>query len=343
LKSSDSRLRQALALAALTVLTSCSASDSPSRLDRIQDRGFVTCGVWTGIAGFATADEDGHYQGMDVEVCRAVAAAIFGSPENVAYVRAENVQQIEDDEDLDIISRRITWSLTRAASNNLMFGPVIFYDGQGFLVPRASGIESVDDLAGKSVCVQTVERHAATLAAFALERGLDISSVPIDTDEEAQTALQSGRCAAFSADVSWLGSAKLKFSGTPDDYVIFPDLISKEPLAPLVRMGDDQFFEIVRWSVFAMIAAEEFGINSKNVEAAREARDPEILRLLGVVPGNGAVLGLDEDWASNIIKTVGNYGEIYARNVGADSAINLDRGLNKLWTDGGLMFAPRLR
>ncbi len=333
----------AFAALLLGLATACSDAAPQPRLEQVKDRGFLTCGIWPGIAGFATADGHDRYHGIDIDVCRAVSAAVFGSPNNVQYVRAENVQQLRDEADLDIVSRRITWSLTRAAANDLMFGPVFFYDGQGFLVPQNSGITSADQLAGASVCVQTVEAHAATLAAFALENDLNITSVPIESNEDVKQAFEANRCTAYSADISLLGAAKLELGARPDDFLILPTLISKEPLSPLVRMGDDQFFEVLRWTIFAMIAAEEFGITSKNVDAALKNHAPEIRRLLGVIPGNGAPLGLDDDWAYNVIKSVGNYGEMFDRNVGRNSSIKLDRGLNKLWTDGGLMYAPRLR
>ncbi len=336
-------MKYLLAAVICGLCAACSETEPPPRLQRVIDRGFLTCGIWPGIAGFATVDPQGRHHGIDVEVCRALSAAIFGTPDNVQYVRAENVQQLHEEDDLDIVTRRITWSLTRAATNDLMFGPTVFYDGQGFLVPKYLGTTSADQLSGVSICVQTVENHAATLAAYALENNLNITSVPIESDSDVKQAFEAGRCAAYSADISLLGAAKLALGPSPDDFLILPTLMSKEPLAPLVRTGDDQFFEVVRWTIFAMIAAEEFGITSKNVDDELETKNPEIRRLLGVVPGNGAALGLDEDWAYNVIKSVGNYGEMFDRNVGQNSPIKLDRGLNKLWTDGGLMYAPRLR
>tara|TARA_R110000868_G_scaffold307489_2_gene569150 strand:- start:161 stop:1201 length:1041 start_codon:yes stop_codon:yes gene_type:complete len=335
--------KHALAIILLGLSTACSDTAPKPRLDQVKNRGFVTCGIWPGIAGFSTIDEQGWHHGIDIEVCRALSAAIFGSPDNVQYVRAENVQQLREDDDLDIVSRRITWSLTRAAANDLMFGPIIFYDGQGFLVPKQIGITSADQLSGTSVCVQTVEKHAATLAAYTLENDINLTSVPIENNDDVKQAFEAGRCSAYSADISLLGAAKLELGDSPEYFLILPTLISKEPLAPLVRRGDDQFFEVLRWTIFAMIAAEEFGITSANIDDKMDTPSPEIRRLLGVIPGNGAALGLDEDWAYNVIKTVGNYGEMFDRNVGRNSSIKLDRGPNRLWTNGGLMYAPRLR
>jgi general L-amino acid transport system substrate-binding protein len=339
-----SQLSTALcAFMVLFVGASCTDNQSSTRLAQIRDRGFLTCGIWPDTKGFASADAHGNYNGLDVDVCHAVAAAILGDPGAVTYVLAENVQQLRTDETLDIVARRITWSLTRATSNGLMFGPTIFYDGQGFLVPSNLNIESANQLTGASICVQADEGHASTLAAFAHKNGLSVVSVPVENNDDVRNSFESGRCTAYSADVSLLGAARLELKESLGEFDILPELISKEPLAPLVRMGDDQFFEVVRWTIYALIAAEELGITSKNIDSALESRAPETRRLLGAIPGNGAALGLSEDWAYKAIKSVGNYSEMFDRNVGRNSAIGLERGLNKLWTDGGLMYAPRLR
>ena len=314
------------------------------RLDGIRARGVLTCGILPAVAGFAAADGKGGFQGLDVDTCRAVAAAIFGSPDKIKFVIAQNVQQLKDTDAIDIVARRITWSLTRATTNGLMFGPITFYDGQGFMVPKKSGISSAKQLDGKAVCVQAVEAHATSVAEYFKASGLSLTAIPVPDNARAERALKAGTCAAYSADVSWLGAARAAMAGGSETYDILPELISKEPLAPLVRQGDDQFFEIVRWSIFAMIAAEERGITSQNVDGAGTAHpDVETKQFMGEVAGNGAALGLHENWAYSIIKTVGNYGEVFDRNVGRGSPIKLERGLNRLWTDGGLMYAPRLR
>jgi general L-amino acid transport system substrate-binding protein len=315
---------------------------SGQRLETIRAKGFVTCGIWTGIAGFATVDAQGRYAGIDVDVCRAVSAAIFGTPDKVKYVTAENVRQLRQSDDIDIVSRRITWSLTRATANGLMFGPVVFYDGQGFLIPKTLGITAVSQLAGAPICVQSDEAHASTLTGFLKNKDIAFTAVAVENNQQVETAFREDRCKAYSADLSLLGAARAAML-EPEDFDILPDLISKEPLAPIVREGDDQFFEIVRWSIFAMIDAEERGLTSQNVDKAIKSDLPDTQRFLGVIPGNGAALGLEEQWAYTIIKTVGNYGEMFDRNVGRTSSIKLERGLNKLWTDGGLMYAPRLR
>jgi general L-amino acid transport system substrate-binding protein len=315
-----------------------------TRLERIRSKGFLTCGIWPHVAGFAAPDAKaaGGYSGMDIDTCRAVSAAIFGVPDRVKYEIAENVRQLRNTE-IDIVARRITWSLTRAATNGLMFGPVTFYDGQGFLAPRDSAIIDAKQLAGKSVCVASDEAHAATLAFYFHDHGLGVKSVGVDTGPDAERALKADNCAAYSADVSMLGAQRAAMAGGLDNYRILPEMISKEPLAPLVHQGDDRFFEIVRWTIFAQIAAEERGLTSQNIDSVDARSDSETQRLVGLIPGNGAALGLDEKWAVNVIKAVGNYGEMFERNVGKNSTIKLERGLNKLWTDGGLMYAPRLR
>ena len=330
-----------LAVAAWALAHPAAAAE---RMLKVREKGYVACGIYPVVRGFASVSIKEGARGMDVDLCRAVSAAIFGTPDKVKYIEARNVAQLREGAgEIDIVARRITWSLTRATGNGLIFGPITFYDGQGFMVPKGSGITSPKQLDDKPVCVQAVEMHATTVEAYFHLSGLTPRAVRISTDTEAEQALKSGKCAAFSADVSWLGAARASMAGGADAYDILPDLISKEPLAPLVRQGDDEFFEIVRWSFFAQLIAEEYGITSQNIDAAFVREELEVQQFLGKVPGNGKALGLDERWAYNIIKTVGNYGEMFDRNVGAGSPIKLDRGLNKLWTEGGLMYAPRLR
>jgi general L-amino acid transport system substrate-binding protein len=335
-------VKHMLRAAGIALTLTCTVSaHAGQRLENIRAKGVVTCGIWPAVAGFAAPEAGGRYHGMDVDVCRAVAAAIFGDPEKVQYVIAKNVGQMKTSDEIDIVVRRITWSLTRATANGLMFGPVTFYDGQGFLVPHKSDLTEGKDLDGEAVCAHAEEAHVETLTSYFRGLGLSVDAVPVANGQEAERALAAGACTAVSADVSMLGSWRAAMKDGVQTYRILPEMISKEPLAPLVRQGDDQFFEIVRWSVFAMIAAEEYGITSQNVDAPRD--EFEVQQFLGVVPGNGAALGLKETWARDIVKTVGNYGEVFERNVGHGSAIKLERGLNRLWRDGGLMVAPRLR
>lgn len=313
------------------------------RLEAIRGRDFLTCGILPEVEGFAKEDTNGDFRGMDVDVCRAVAAAILGDAGKVKYFTASEVTQFRNSNAIDLVVRRITWSLTRASSNGLMFGPITFYDGQGFMVPRAAGITDPKQLAGKRVCVQSQEAHIMTLTSYFRANRLTVTPITFDDNERAARALKDQKCAAYSADVSLLGAARASLDGGVESFDILPELISREPLAPLVRQNDDQFFEIVRWSVFATIAAEEYGITSQNIDGAGARSNLDIHRLLGLIPGNGAALGLDEKWVVNIVKAVGNYGEMFDRNLGRNSRIKLDRGLNRLWTEGGLMYAPRLR
>ena len=311
-----------------------------SRLERVRQRGVLVCGVAPGIVGFARVDEGGRYAGLDVDICRAMATAIFGTPEKVRFIQAASVENFLRSDDIDVVSRRLTWTLPREGLG-LLFGPVTFYDGQGFLVPKKRQIRTLGQLAGARICVEPGV-HEFNLNAYFQSHNIAFTRVPLRSLEQAEGELSAGRCDALTADVSMLGSVR-SLMRTGDNYDILKEQISKEPMGPLVRQGDDQFFNILRWTVFAMIAAEELGVTSGNVTAKTASNDLDVKRLLGVVPGNGRALGLDEKWAYNIIRAVGNYGEVFERNVGMKSPVRFERGLNGLWTDGGLMYAPLLR
>ena len=334
-------------LGALSVIVSlvAAAAHAGPRLESIKRRGFLACGVEPVVAGFADVDAQGHYRGLDVDLCRALSAAIFGTPDNVKYVQALTVGEFLRAAEIDVVSRRLTWELRREASLGLLFGPVTFYDGQGFLVSKQLSRANIRQLSGVEMCVAggTVfesnvgsyfDAHALALKKHVLESG--------STFDEIANALTTGRCRIYTADVSELGAirSKLPDSGAFD---ILSEQISREPLAPMVRQDDAQFFTLLRWTVFALINAEELGVTSKNVDEMRKSTSADVQRLLGVVPGNGKALGLSETWAYNMIKALGNYGEIFERNLGRDSPIKLDRGLNRLSTAGGLMYAPPLR
>jgi general L-amino acid transport system substrate-binding protein len=297
--------------------------------------------VSPGIAGFAQIDDRGRYVGVDVDICRAVATAILGSPEQVRFVDAGTVDGFLHSSDTDIISRRLTWSLQREALG-LLFGPVTFYDGQGFLVPRARKLTSPGRLAGARICIVPGTVTEFNLNTYFQSRNLKFRKVILRSHERMDEEFAGGRCDALTGDLSELGSVRSRMKRR-DDYEILPDVISKEPLGQVVRQGDEPLHNVLRWTVFAMIAAEEFGITSRNVAAKAKSTDLEVRRLLGVVPGNGKALGLDEAWAARVIEAVGNYGEMFERNVGSRSPIQLERGLNRLWSDGGLMYAPPLR
>jgi len=316
-----------------------------SRLETIQRRGHLGCGVEPAVAGFAETDAQGRYRGLDIDICRALAAAIFGAPDNVTFVPAPTVAAFLANDDIDVVSRRLTWELQREASLGLLFGPITFYDGQGFLVARKLAITEPRQLAGQPVCVAGGTNFEFALGAWFGARHLDLKKTVIDpasTFGAVADSLDAGRCTAYTADVSDLAAIRGK-AARPADFDILAEQISREPLAPLVRQDDPQFFTIVRWTIFALINAEELDVTSKNVDKMLQSQDVDVQRLLGVVAGNGKALGLTDRWAYNAIKAVGNYGEIFDRNVGRDSPIKLERGFNRLWSAGGLMYAPPLR
>jgi general L-amino acid transport system substrate-binding protein len=330
----------ALVVTLLAVLVAGGTASAEGRVSRIRQRGTLVCGVAPGVAGFAQVDSAGRYKGLDVDICRAVAAAILGSPDKVRYEAASSVEQFQKNGDIDLVSRRLTWSLQREGLG-LLFGPVTFYDGQGFLLPARQNVPQVRDLSAARICVVAGGLLEANLTSYFRLHQLTLRKVLVQ-QEQVEAELAARRCEAFSADVSELGSLRSGFK-RPGDYRILPDQISKEPLAQLVRAADVDLFDVLRWTVFALVTAEELGVSSANVVAQATSTDSEVKRLLGLLPGNGKALGLDETWAATVIRTVGNYGEIYERNVGMASPIKLPRGLNALSSQGGLMFAPPLR
>jgi general L-amino acid transport system substrate-binding protein len=326
-----------LAICALLASAGC----AESRLERVRQRGHLVCGVHTGILGLATVDDQGRYAGLDVDMCRALAAAIFTTADNVRFVETLSVDDFLRTDDIDVVSRRLSWTLEREG-RGLLFGPVMFYDGQSFLVSTHLQAKKLRDLPNARICVVPGAENEFNLNAYLKSHSLPFEKVLIRSVDQAEAELASGRCNVLTADISELGSVRAMMRNG-DAFEILQEQISKEPLAQLVRQGDDQFFNILRWTVFAMIAAEELGVTSGNVDAMAASGNLDVKRLLGVVPGNGRALGLDERWAANIIRAVGNYGEAFDRNVGAASRIRLERGLNALWTNGGLMYAPLLR
>jgi general L-amino acid transport system substrate-binding protein len=326
-----------LAICALLATAGC----ADSRLERIRQRGYLVCGVHTGIIGLATVDDQGRYAGLDVDICRAVSAAIFATSEKVRFVEAASVDDFLRTEDMDVVSRRLSWTLEREG-RGLLFGPVMFYDGQGFLVSSNLQVNTLRQAPHARICVVPGAENEFNLNTYLQAHNLRFEKVLIRSLDQVEAELASGRCNVLTADVSELGSVRAMMRNG-SEFEILEERISKEPLAQLVRQGDDQFFNILRWTVFAMIAAEELGVTSANVDAMAASANLDVKRLLGVVPGNGRALGLDERWAANIIRAVGNYGEAFERNVGAGSRVRLERGLNALWTNGGLMYAPLLR
>ena len=317
-------------------------------LDAIKARGSLICGVPTGIAGFGVADSQGKWTGLDVDVCRAVAAAIFGDSEKVKYTPLTAQQRFTalQSGEVDILSNNTTATLTRDTALGLDFTAVTYYDGQGFMVNKKLNVKSAKELNGATVCVAPGTTTELNLADYFRAQKMSFKPVVIEKVDEIRAAFFSGRCDVYTTDASGLyatRAANVPPPAKPEDFVILPEIISKEPLAPAVRHGDQQFEDIVRWTQYAMLEAEEYGINSKNVDQMLKSDNPTIKRILGVTPGMGKALGVDEKWVVNIVKQVGNYGESFDRNVGAGSILKIDRGLNKLWTQGGLQYAEPIR
>ena len=317
-------------------------------LDAVNARGSLICGVGLGTAGFMLADSQGKWRGLSVDVCRAVAAAIFGDAEKVKYVPLTSQQRFTalQSGEVDMLSNNTTVTLTRDTALGLDFTAITYYDGQGFMIPKKLGVKSAKELNGATVCVAPGTTTELNLADYFRANKMSFKPVVIEKVDEIRAAFFSGRCDVYTTDASSLAAtraANVPPPRTQDDFVILPEIISKEPLAPVVRHGDNQFGDIVRWTQYAMIEAEEYGINSKNVDDMLKSDNPAIKRILGVTPGMGKALGVDEKWVYNVIKQVGNYGESYERNVGMGSLLKIERGLNRLWTQGGLQYAPPIR
>ncbi|TXL73197.1 amino acid ABC transporter substrate-binding protein [Vineibacter terrae] len=314
-------------------------------LDAIKARGQIICGVTTGVTGFSSADSQGKWTGLEVDVCRAVAAALFGNSEKVKYVPTTAQQRFTalQSKEIDLLSRTTTWTLTRDTALGFDFTGVTYYDGQGFMVPKKLGVKSAKELNGATVCVQPGTTTELNLADYFRANKMTFKPVVIENVEEIRQAFFSGRCDVYTTDASGLYSTRAANAPKPDDYLILPEIISKEPLGPVVRHGDNQWADIVRWTLYAMVEAEEYGITSKNVDEMLKSDNPNIKRILGVTPGMGKALGVDEKWVYNIIKQVGNYGEAFERNVGMQTPLKIERGFNALWTKGGLQYAPPIR
>ena len=335
----------AAGVVAATVLGAAGTAQAGKDLDAVKARGQLICGVSTGVAGFASADSQGKWTGLDVDTCRAVASAIFGDADKVKFVPTTAQQRFTalQSGEVDMLARTTTWTLTRDTALGFDFTGVNYYDGQGFMVNKKLGVKSAKELNGATVCVQPGTTTELNLADYFRANKMTFKPVVIEKVEEVRAAFFAGRCDVFTTDASGLYSTRAANAPNPDDYVILPEIISKEPLGPVVRHGDNQFGDIVRWALYAMIEAEEYGIDSKNVDDMLKSDNPAIKRILGVTPGMGKALGVDEKWVYNIVKQVGNYGESFERNVGMGSPLKIERGLNRLWTQGGLQYAPPIR
>lgn len=332
-------------VAAAAVLLAGFSSAQADTLDTVKERGVVHCGVTTGFAGFSAPDAKGEWQGLDVDLCRAVAAATLGDASKFKAVPLNSQQRFTalQSGEIDLLARNTTVTQQRDTALGAISAGVNFYDGQGFLVSRSLGVSSAKELDGASVCMQTGTSNENTMADWARANNITYKPVVIEQFNEVVNAFAAGRCDVFTTDASGLASIRISKLSNPDDYQVLPEIISKEPLGPFVRQGDDGWLNVVKWSLQAMINAEELGVTSDNVDEQLKSTNPNIQRLLGVTGGAGKNLGLDEKWAYNIVKQVGNYGESFERTVGQGSPLKIQRGLNALWTDGGLMYGLPIR
>ncbi|MFO1433805.1 MAG: amino acid ABC transporter substrate-binding protein [Candidatus Competibacteraceae bacterium] len=331
-----------LVTTALVLLTA--TAQAGGTLDAVKKKGFIQCGVSDGLPGFSSVDDKGNYKGIDVDVCRAVAAALFGDSTKVKYTpltAKERFTALQSGE-IDVLSRNTTWTLNRDTAQGFNFTTVTYYDGQGFLVNKKLGVKNAKELDGATVCIQAGTTTELNLSDYFRSHNMKYTPITYDKSDESAKALESGRCDVLTSDQSQLYAQRVKLS-KPDDFVVLPEVISKEPLAPLVRHGDDEWFDLVKWAQFALVNAEDLGINSKNVDEMKKSTNPDVKRFLGVEGDMGKNLGLPNEWAYNIVKQVGNYGEVFERNIGQDSPLKIARGLNALWSKGGLQYAPPIR
>ena len=335
----------AVAIVTLLGRTACAAgADSTRTLDAVRERGMLVCGVTQGLPGFSNPDDRGEWSGLDVDMCRALAAAIFNDAAKVKFTPLSSTDRFIalQSGEIDVLSRNSSWTLSRDASQGITFTAVNYYDGQGFMVRKSLKLNSALELNGASICTQTGTTSELNLADYFRANKMKYEVLAFATADETVKAYDGGRCDVFTADLSQLYAEKLKLAA-PADHVILPEVISKEPLAPAVRRGDDQWFEIVRWTLFAMLNAEELGVSSKTIDQALKSDQPELRRLVGTEGDYGEQLGLTKDWAARIVRLVGNYGESFERNLGSGTKLNIARGLNNLWTKGGIQYAPPIR
>lgn len=331
------------AIAAVTLSIAASAN-AASTLEQVKEKGFVQCGVSTGLPGFSNPDAKGNWQGIDVDVCKAVAAATLGDASKVKYTpltAKERFTALQSGE-VDILSRNTTWTLTRDASLGLNFTAVAYYDGQGFMVSKDLGVTSAKELDGAQVCIQSGTTTELNLADYFRANGMEYKPVVFDTSDQTVKGFEAGRCDVLTSDQSQLYALRIKLA-KPDSAMVLPEIISKEPLGPVVRQGDDQWLNIVKWTMFALLNAEELGVSSANVDEQLKKGSPNVKRLLGVEGPKGKGLGISDDWGYQIIKQVGNYEELFERNVGKGSPLGIARGVNALWNDGGFQYAPPIR
>jgi general L-amino acid transport system substrate-binding protein len=331
-----------LALGAAVSLAAASAT--AATLDDVKAKGHIQCGVSQGVPGFSNPDDQNRWTGLDVDFCRGVAAAIFNDPEAVRFtpLTAKDRFTALQSGEVDILSRNTTWTMGRDTALGLKFAGVTYYDGQGFMVRRDLGVTSAKELGGATACTQTGTTTELNLADYFRTNNMDYEVVAFENNDEVIAAYDAGRCDVFTTDASGLYAHRLVLAN-PDEHMVLPEIISKEPLGPVVRQGDDQWFNVVKWTYFALLGAEELGLNSENIDSMMDSDNPEIRRLVGAEGSFGEGIGLSNDWAVNIIKAVGNYGEIFERNVGPDTPLKIDRGVNNLWTEGGIQYGMPIR
>lgn len=338
-------MKKSVFLGALAVTGMIAGTAGAATLDDVKARGSLKCGSNSGLTGFAAPNANGVWEGFDVALCRAVAAAVLGDPQAAEFVPTTPKTRFTAlaSGEVDMLVRNTTWTLSRDVDLKFTFTGVNYYDGQGFMVPKALGVSSAKELDGATVCIQTGTTTELNLADFFRTNNMSYEPVPIETNAEAQQQYLAGACDVYTTDASGLAATRASFE-TPGDHTILPEIISKEPLGPLVRHGDDEWGDVVRWTLNALVAAEEFGITSTNIEELAKGTDnPEINRILGTEGTMGEMLGLDADWAKNAIMAGGNYGEIFEKNIGESTPIGLARGLNAQWKDGGLQYSPPFR
>ncbi|MEM6373152.1 MAG: amino acid ABC transporter substrate-binding protein [Pseudomonadota bacterium] len=338
-------MKKSVFLGALSIAGAAAGAAAAGTLDDVKARGTLNCGVSTGLVGFAAPDANGEWNGFDVAVCRAVAAAVLGDPTAVEFVPTTGKTRFTAlaSGEIDMLARNTTWTFSRDVDLKFTFVGTNYYDGQGFMAPKELGVSSAKDLDGATVCIQTGTTTELNLADFFRANGISYEPVPIETNAEAQQQYLAGACDVFTTDASGLAATRATFEN-PDDHVLLPEIISKEPLGPLVRHGDNEWGDVVRWTLNALISAEELGITSANIaELAEGTNNPEINRILGTEGTLGEMLGLDADWAIKALSVSGNYGEIFEANIGESTPIGLARGLNAQWTDGGLLYSPPFR
>ncbi|MCA0316534.1 MAG: amino acid ABC transporter substrate-binding protein [Proteobacteria bacterium] len=334
----------ATATIALGCASALAQAPGSATLQRIKERGHIMCGASQGVPGFSQPDNAGVWRGFDTDFCRALAAAIFDDPDKARYSPLASKDRLIalQGGNIDVLSRTTTWSISRELNQGLAFTAINYYDGQGFLVRKAANLKSVRDLSGATICVSQGTTNELNLADYFRTHGLTYQVVTFGSLDEVAKAYDNGRCDAYTTDMSQLATNRLLLKN-PDEHMVLPEIISKEPLGPWVRKGDPQWFDIVRWTLFALIAAEELGVTQANVMEMTRSQNPEIKRLLGVDAAFGEQLGLTRDWVVRIVRHVGNYGESFDRNLGAGSRIGLPRGANQLWTRGGLQYSPPFR